>query len=199
MRSSASASASAARHQRRMSPEEGAVRAFSMRDVLAWCQPHPLHCRRVGGVLRALRRAVAGEVVPPDEAVVEQPEVVAGQGDVGGAAARQPPHLFAGRDVREGAGVLVADVLAGGLGHDAGPADDDAAAYRLGDQVEPRAPPGLTVGRVVAEAGTPFGERALLLVDGVDVPHLQVHGGPFTPGQEVSERGRHIRGHRTPS
>ncbi|GHF27666.1 hypothetical protein GCM10018772_61560 [Streptomyces fumanus] len=53
-----------------------------------------------------------------------------GKGEGGGAAAGQPADLFTGAAVGVGDGVLEADVVGDGLGHDPGPADLHAAADR---------------------------------------------------------------------
>src|SRR2546421_11935263 len=73
------------------------------------------------------RLAAAAEVVEHDAPVIEQPEVVARQGDIRSLPPGQPPYFLTGSDIqRRCNGVLEADVVADRLADDTGATDLDA-------------------------------------------------------------------------
>src|ERR1039457_786233 len=116
--------------------------------------PHRLERRRarldlgrVLGYLPALWRdlALAGEVGPEHPAVVEHPEVVTGQQEIGGPAPGEPSDLLPCRDVHERDVVLPPDVLADRLAHDPRPADGNTPTARLSNEVHPPTPTQIPV------------------------------------------------------
>src|SRR5437879_13339947 len=81
-------------------------------------------------------------MVELNTAVVEQPEVVARQGERRRLPPWQPADLFAGRDVQPlGHLVLVPDVLRDRLGDDACATDYHASGDDTTDETEPLGPP----------------------------------------------------------
>src|SRR5579859_954248 len=87
---------------------------------------------RILGNLPALRRdlALAGEVIPEHQVVVEYPEIITGEQEIRGAAPGQPPDVLTGLDVSERNVVLPPDVLADWLAYDPRPADDHTTIAR---------------------------------------------------------------------
>src|SRR5213078_3672585 len=121
----------------------------SIPDGFEDCGTQPHRC----GIVRKLityEFAVAGEVAEPDQAIVEQPEVVARQREIRRAAAGEPPHQFAGREVGERDVVLEPDVVRDRFADDPGAPDLDAAGGRFGHIRMERHPPARAVGRILA-------------------------------------------------
>src|SRR5262249_17696203 len=127
--------------------------------------------RRVIGYLMAGAGAVAGEITEADEAIVEYPEVVAGQREVGRTPSGQPSHLLPGGDVhRVSDVVLEPDVRRHRLGDDARSPHDDPARQRVAGQ---GVPVRLPLGAVIRRPALPGDER--WIVRYVGVAHLHVH------------------------
>lgn len=143
-------------------------RTFPNSEEREAAQLDPTRDRR--GHLGSRRLAGTREVVHHHDALIEQPKVIARQGEIRGSTARQPAHLLAGGNVQRGCdSVLETDVLADRLADDTRAVNVSASTDDAANKIEPLRPDGRRVNEL---ARAPLGESRM--ARRVGVPPLKV-------------------------